>query len=207
MSRLAMTAMMTMCLLALTQAHLREQAVRSSCADLAKLPLPDTTITAAEDVAAGQYTPANGTALIRDFAERSLRELAVKSKAVIRAYYGTPPAFSYWNGCSTGGRQGLMAVQRFPEEYDGLVIGAPAINWDRFIPAELWPQIVMNNTVGVPISAAKLTAVTKAAVAACDANDGVTDGVINDPRKCTYEPRALVCKNGDDPSTCLTSQE
>ena len=81
-----------------------------------------------------------------------------------------------------------MAAQRFPEEYDGLVIGAPAINWDRFIPSELWPHIVMNKTVGGPISAAKLTAVTKAAVAACDPNDSVVDGVINDPRKCTYRP-------------------
>jgi hypothetical protein len=63
--------------------------------------------------------------LIADFAERSLHELAVKAKAVISAYYGAPPTFSYWNGCSTGGRQGLIAAQRFPQEYDGLVIGAP----------------------------------------------------------------------------------
>jgi pimeloyl-ACP methyl ester carboxylesterase len=131
----------------------------------------------------------------------------VKSKAIINAYYGTSAKHSYWNGCSTGGRQGLMAAQRFPEEYDGLVIGAPAINWDRFIPSELWPQIVMSRTVGAPISGAKLTAATRAAVAACDASDGVMDGIINDPRKCTYDPAALVCKNGDDPASCLTHQE
>jgi len=147
------------------------------------------------------------TQLIGDFAERSLRELVLKAKAVIKAYYGTAPSYSYWNGCSTGGRQGLMAAQRFPEEYDGLVIGAPAINWDRFIPSELWPHIVMNKTVGAPISATKLTAVTKAAVAACDAGDGVVDGVINDPRKCAYDPAALVCKPGDDATSCLTSKE
>jgi pimeloyl-ACP methyl ester carboxylesterase len=147
------------------------------------------------------------TQLIGDFAERSLRELALKAKAVFGAYYGMAPTYSYWNGCSTGGRQGLMAAQRFPEEYDGLVIGAPAINWDRFIPSELWPHIVMNKTVGGPISAAKLTAVTKAAVAACDPNDSVVDGVINDPRKCTYNPAALVCKPGDDAASCLTLQE
>lgn len=147
------------------------------------------------------------TQLIGDFAERSLRELAIKAKALIKAYYGTAPRYSYWNGCSTGGRQGLMAAQRFPEEYDGLVIGAPAINWDRFIPAELWPQIVMNNTAGGSISAAKLTAATKAAVAACDASDGVADGIINDPRKCAYDPAVLVCKAGDDAASCLTPQE
>jgi pimeloyl-ACP methyl ester carboxylesterase len=147
------------------------------------------------------------TPLIADFAERSLRELVVKAKAVINAYYGKGPTYSYWNGCSTGGRQGLMAVQRFPDEYDGLVIGAPAINWDRFIAAELWPQVVMNKTVGAPIAASKLNAVTRAVVAACDANDGVTDGVINDPRKCTYDPAALICKGGDDQASCLTPQE
>ena len=87
------------------------------------------------------------------------------------------------------------------------MIGAPAINWDRFIPAELWPQIVMNKTAGGPIGASKLTAVTRAAVAACDANDGVSDGIINDPRKCTYDPSALACKTGDDPASCLSPQE
>src|SRR6185436_6838454 len=147
------------------------------------------------------------TQSIGDFAERSLRELAVKSKAVINAYYGTAPTFSYWNGCSTGGRQGLMAAQRFPEEYDGLVIGAPAINWDRFIPSELWPQIVINKTAGAPISADKLTLATKAAVAACDAKDGVTDGIINDPRKCTFDPAALACKAGDESPNCLAPKE
>jgi hypothetical protein len=101
----------------------------------------------------------------------------------------------------------LIAVQRFPEEYDGLVIAAPAINWDRFIPAELWPQIVMRQEVGGPISAAKLNAVTNAAIAACDAGDGVVDGVINDPRKCSYDPVASVCKEGSDPATCLTPAE
>lgn len=145
--------------------------------------------------------------LIRDFAERSLRELALKAKALINAYYGTPPKFSYWNGCSTGGRQGLMAVQRFPEEYDGLAIAAPAINWDRFVPAELWPQIVMHQALGSPINAAKLNAVTNAAVTACDVDDGVLDGVINDPRKCKYAPAALICKEGSDPTTCLTRAE
>jgi len=144
--------------------------------------------------------------LIGDFAERSLHELATKAKAVIAAFYGNAPKHSYWNGCSTGGRQGLMAVQRFPDEYDGLVVGAPAINWDRFIPSELWPQVVMNKTVGAPISAAKLTAATRAAVAACDASDGVMDGIIGDPRKCTYDPGALVCKGGDGAS-CLTPRE
>lgn len=146
------------------------------------------------------------TPLITDFAERSLHQMALKAKNLIEAYYGKAPRYSYWNGCSTGGRQGLMAVQRFPEEYDGLVIAAPAINWDRFIPSELWPQIVMKE-LGGPISNAKLNAVSSAATAACDAADGVADGVLNDPRKCNYDPAASICKEGSDSATCLTAAE
>ncbi len=145
--------------------------------------------------------------LIFDFAERSLHEMVLKAKALINAYYGTAPRYSYWNGCSTGGRQGLMAVQRFPEEYDGLVIASPAINWDRFISSELWPQIIMRQELGGPISTAKMNAVTNAAIAACDADDGVADGVINDPRKCKYDPTESICKPGSDPATCLTPAE
>ncbi|HSC96691.1 MAG TPA: tannase/feruloyl esterase family alpha/beta hydrolase [Burkholderiales bacterium] len=144
--------------------------------------------------------------LIEDFARRSLHEMVLKAKSIINAHYGATPKYSYWTGCSTGGRQGLMAVQQFPEEYDGLVIAAPAIHWERFIAAEIWPQIVMHQEVGAPIAATKLNAVNAAAVAACDAADGVADGVINDPRKCDFDPAALICPGGDS-ATCLTPQE
>jgi len=126
--------------------------------------------------------------LIRDFAQRSEHELASKGKPIIEAYYGRPPAFSYWTGCSTGGRQGWMEAQLYPEDYDGILAGAPAMNWDRFIPAELWPQVVMNEEVGGPIPAAKLDRVTNAAVAACAGKDGglASDGFLNDPRACRF---------------------
>jgi pimeloyl-ACP methyl ester carboxylesterase len=136
--------------------------------------------------------------LIDDFARRSLHEMVLKAKALINAHYGAAPKYSYWTGCSTGGRQGLMAVQRFPQEYDGLVIAAPAINWERFIAAEIWPQIVMHQALGAPIASAKLNAVNTEAVAACDKADGVEDGVINDPRKCDWDPAS---------STVLTAAE
>jgi pimeloyl-ACP methyl ester carboxylesterase len=103
-------------------------------------------------------------------------------------HYGAAPKYSYWTGCSTGGRQGLMAVQRFPEEYDGLVIAAPAIHWERFIAAEIWPQIVMHQALGAPIDPARLAGLNAEAVAACDMADGVKDDVINDPRKCEFDP-------------------
>jgi hypothetical protein len=147
--------------------------------------------------------------LIVDFASRSLHEMTEKAKAVIRAYYGDPQKFAYWNGCSTGGRQGLMEAQRFPADYDGILAGAPAINWDRFVPASLWPDVAMKLAAGHTIAAAKLQAVTAAAVKACDALDGVTDGVISDPRRCRFDPRSLQCGAPGAPidGTCLTAGE
>jgi hypothetical protein len=81
--------------------------------------------------------------LIENFAHRALHDLAVVGKAVTAAYYGTAASYSYWNGCSTGGRQGLAEAQRYPTDYDGILSAAPAINWQKFIPAELWPELVM----------------------------------------------------------------
>jgi Tannase and feruloyl esterase len=130
--------------------------------------------------------------LIEDFARRSLVELTEKAKTLVRNFYGGAPSYSYWNGCSTGGRQGLMLAQVLPQGYDGIFAGAPAINWDRFIPAELWPQVVMQNDLGAPIAQCKLTAASNAAVAACDNIDGVTDGVLEDPRQCNFDPTTLV---------------
>jgi pimeloyl-ACP methyl ester carboxylesterase len=132
------------------------------------------------------------TQLIEDFASRSLIQLTLKAKALIAAFYGGPPAYSYWNGCSTGGRQGLMLAQRLPDGYDGILSAAPAINWDRFIPAELWPQIVMNEELGGPIAQCKLAVASTAALKACDDLDRVTDGVVDEPRRCDFDPRSLV---------------
>ena len=147
--------------------------------------------------------------LIVDFASRSEHEMTEKAKAVILAYYGEPPWFSYWNGCSTGGRQGWEEAQRFPEDYDGILAGAPAFNWDRFIPAELWPELAMLLEVKEPVSQTKLNAVTAAAIEACDALDGVIDGVIGDPRQCHFDPHALQCGTPTAPTdgTCLTAAE
>jgi Tannase and feruloyl esterase len=119
--------------------------------------------TASTDTGHSSFAPNNGaggggfalnqpsdtlnTGLIKDFAERSELQLALKGKAVTRAFYGTGPRFSYWTGCSTGGRQGWIMAQRHPEQYDGLLTGAPAFNWDRFIPAELWGEVVMRQEV------------------------------------------------------------
>jgi Tannase and feruloyl esterase len=129
---------------------------------------------------------------IEDFASRSLIEMTKKAKALVQAFYGRRAEFSYWTGCSTGGRQGLMLAQRFPDGYDGILSGAPAINWDRFVPAELWPQVVMRQELGGPIAGCKLSVATQAAVARCDGFDGVADGVLEDPRRCDFDAGALI---------------
>jgi hypothetical protein len=145
---------------------------------------------------------------IRDFSQDGIRQQYLWGVRLAETYYGTAPTRKYWMGCSTGGRQGHYQAQNFPTAYDGILAGASAFNWDRFIPSELWPQIVMRQEVGGPISSAKLNAVTAAAIAACDAIDGVTDGMIQDPRRCRYDASAFVCTGGaGDPANCLTAQE
>jgi hypothetical protein len=143
---------------------------------------------------------------IVDFASRSVHEMASKAKVIIAAYYGDSPTHSYWNGCSTGGHEGLMEAQRSPGDFDGILAGSPAINWDRMVPALLWPQIVMKDEAGGPIATAKLNLATNAAIAACDALDGVVDGVLTDPRSCSYSATALVT-NPCTTNTCLTAAQ
>lgn len=128
---------------------------------------------------------------IRNFAYLGIHDMTVTGKALVEAFYGKPAAYSYFVGESTGGRQGMMEAQRYPEDYNGILSGCPAINWPSFIPSELWPQIVMyqdNNYV----SDAKLEAVTKAVIEACDAEDGTRDGVIADPIRCNWDPTEFV---------------
>jgi feruloyl esterase len=129
--------------------------------------------------------------LIRDNAYLGIHEAAVVGKALATEYYGVAPAYSYFNGCSTGGRQGLSEAQRYPADYDGILSGAPAINWQKLHVAQLWGQLTMlvsNNAV----AQCKFQAANAAAVAACDPNDGVVDGVLEDPTRCAFDPATLV---------------
>jgi feruloyl esterase len=129
---------------------------------------------------------------IRDFGHAAVHDMTVTAKAVIAAFYGRPPQWSYWNGCSTGGRQGLMAAQRHPADYDGVLAGAPVINYPKMQTAQIWGQVVML-TEGNPVSAAKFAAALDAVVAACDeAGDGLVDGVIGDPLGCAFDLDDLV---------------
>ena len=112
-------------------------------------------------------TGAANTQLQTDFAHRSEYLMSVVGKQLVKAFYAQDPVRSYWYGCSTGGRQGLMMAQRYPEAYDAILAGAPAIHWDRFQAYQIWPQVAMKLEAGGPMSAAKRTLVTTRAVAAC----------------------------------------
>ncbi|MFC5751913.1 tannase/feruloyl esterase family alpha/beta hydrolase [Actinomadura rugatobispora] len=133
------------------------------------------------------------TELLTNFAHRSVHDMTVAAKQIVAGFYGKPPSYSYWNGCSNGGRQGLMEAQRHPTDYDGVVASAPATNFDRFVPSEMWPQVVMNDERHFPSSCVFKT-FTDAAVAACDKDDGVADGIIDRPETCGFDPRSMIGK-------------
>src|SRR5215471_2268298 len=113
---------------------------------------------------------------IRDFSYVGIHEMTVTGKALTQALYGVAPSRSYFTGCSTGGRQGLVESQRYPQDYDGIASAAPAINWTHLLVHGLWGPVLMN-AASNPIASCKLNAATAAAVTACDGIDGVKDGV------------------------------
>ncbi|MEO7135634.1 MAG: tannase/feruloyl esterase family alpha/beta hydrolase, partial [Vicinamibacterales bacterium] len=156
---------------------------------------------AGDDVKFGQGHPEK----VIDFGWRAIHVMTDTAKLIVRNAQGRFADKSYFVGCSSGGHQAMAEAQRFPDDYDGIIAGAPANNRIRqtFAFAHAWSAT--HNADGSPIlTAAKLSMVTRAAVAACDANDTLKDGLIEDPRKCSFDPAALACRTGADESTCLT---
>ncbi len=143
---------------------------------------------------------------LTDFADRAVHETAVKSKAILAAFYGNGPKASYFNGCSTGGRQALTAAQRFPDDFDGIVAGAPAIYASRQSAGQIWIWQATHKDAAGYLTPDKLTVLHDAAVAACDALDGVKDGVLEDPTRCKFDPKVVQCKDADGPG-CLTASQ
>src|SRR5579862_4198969 len=137
-----------------------------------------------------------------DFGWRSEHEMTVKAKAIVNAYYGSAPKYSYWNGCSTGGRQGLKEAQKFPNDYDGIIAGAPA---NRTALA-LWVAFAELKDPASFIPASKYGMIHKAVLEACDAADGLRDEQIDDPTKCKFDPKVIQCKSGDT-ADCLTAAQ
>jgi hypothetical protein len=127
-----------------------------------------------------------------DFGHEGVHDMTTTAKAVVSAYYGQAPAYSYWNGCSTGGRQGLMEAQKYPDDYDGVLAGAPVINFPEMQTGQIWGQIVMLQEDN-PIPACKFETALAAAIEACDTvGDGVVDGVIGDPFACDFDLTTLI---------------
>jgi Tannase and feruloyl esterase len=143
-------------------------------------------------------------ARVTDFGYRGVHEMTQIAKSIIKAFYGSGPGHSYFLGCSNAGRQALMEAQRFPQDYDGILAGAPANYWTR---AGIWTsELAATMKHGGYIPSAKLATVERTVNAACDARDGVADGILNDPRDCHFDPAALLCKAGDS-DQCLTAAQ
>jgi feruloyl esterase len=141
-----------------------------------------------------------------DFGYRAIHETAEKAKAILKAFYGDPVKRSYFSSCSNGGRQALMEAQRYPDDYDGIIAGAPAYYWTHLLTAALWDMTATLNDPASYIPANKLPAIEAAALEACDANDGVKDGVIDDPSTCHFRPSKLLC-TGAESNSCLTAPQ
>jgi hypothetical protein len=141
-----------------------------------------------------------------DFGYRAVHETSLQSKAIIRALFGRAPARSYFNGCSDGGREALMEAQRYPEEFDGIIAGAPASDWSHLFTGFVWNARALTETPGSAIPPAKLPMIQSAVIAACDALDGLKDGLLENPRACRFDPSALTCKGAEGPE-CLTAPQ
>lgn len=142
-----------------------------------------------------------------DFASRSVHEMTMKAKALTRAFYEKHPDHSYWVGCSTGGKQGLTEAQRFPDDYDGIVAGAPANNWTRLMLATFDATLAAAVDSAGRMTAAELQILNRAVLSACDNLDSVADGVLEDPRRCRFDPASVQCNASSAPGTCLTAAQ
>ncbi len=143
---------------------------------------------------------------ITDFGYRAIHEMTQTAKTVIKAFYGNRLQHAYFASCSNGGRQALMEAQRFPADYDGIIAGAPANYWTHLLTSAVWNAQATTSQQASYIPPNKLPAVAHAVNEACDAQDGVTDEILNDPRKCHFDPAAMLCKT-EDSDKCLTAPQ
>ena len=159
----------------------------------------------------GHSTPGGDFAIghpekLVDYAHRAIHEMTVQSKAMVNAYYGSAAKISFWNGCSTGGRQGIAEASMYPADFDGIVAGASPHPSSRLHAIRLAASFVVNRSADSAIPSAKFPLVHNAVLDACDTLDGVKDGVIENPTRCRFDPAVLACKDGDGPS-CLTAPQ
>jgi Tannase and feruloyl esterase len=143
---------------------------------------------------------------ITDFGYRAIHLMTQIAKILVNNYYGGNPQHSYFSSCSNGGRQALMEAQRYPDDYDGIIAGAPANYWTHLLAGSIWNTQALGLDPASYISAKKLPAIASAVNDACDKLDGVADGILNDPRQCHFDPTVLLCKDADADS-CLTAPQ
>jgi feruloyl esterase len=141
-----------------------------------------------------------------DFGWRAVHEMTVAAKKIVGTYYGGAPKFSYWNGCSAGGRQAMVAAQRFPDDFDGIIAGAPGLDWTGRAARALQVEKTLQTNEAARLLPAQTQLLHRAVLNACDAADGVKDGLIADPPNCRFDPGVLQCK-GIDQSSCLTAAQ
>lgn len=144
--------------------------------------------------------------LQKDWAYRATHLMTVVAKQIVESYYGRVPRLAYFSGCSTGGHQAITEARRYPDDYDGIVAGDPANNRIRLHTVTTWNWLATHEDPDAYIPPAKIPTIHTAVVQACDALDGIKDGVIDDPRKCSFDPSALLCRGGDA-ADCLTAKQ
>ena len=145
--------------------------------------------------------------VLTDFAHRAVHETTVAAKKVVDGFYGSAPQFSYFNGCSTGGRQAVTAAQKYPDDFDGIVAGDAALHGLNLAFAQIWFSQAMTKNPASSIPREKLAVMHRAVVAACDGNDGARDGVLENPLACRFDPKVLACAGGGDGADCLTAAQ
>ncbi len=141
-----------------------------------------------------------------DFGHRGIHEMTRVAKAVVQAYYSKAPQRSYFAGCSDGGREALMEAQRYPDDYDGILAGAPANNWTPLLTTAAYDTQALTSDPANFIPPAKIPTIAAAVNAACDQLDGVRDGILNDPRQCHFDPATIQCK-AEESDKCLTAAQ
>ena len=141
-----------------------------------------------------------------DFGWRAVHEMTVASKKIIASYYDAAPRFSYWNGCSAGGRQAMKEAQRFPEDFNGIIAGAPGLDWTGRAAQAVRVAKALEKSEGARLSQPQTQLLHRAVVSACDVLDGLKDGLIADPTRCKFDPGVLQCK-GSDGTACLTAEQ
>ena len=144
---------------------------------------------------------------IADFGYRGIHEMTRVARLVIPQFYGSGVKHAYFAACSDGGREALMEAQRFPDDYDGILAGAPANNWTALLSMAAFDTQTLTATQASFIPQVKIGPIATAVNAACDKLDGVSDGILNDPRQCHFDPASIECKAGEESDTCLTAAQ